>query len=99
ISEMKTTALPLRVGLIGAVVTDENFRGRGIAPKAVALAVEWAKNQGAALTVLWGSEHELYGKLGFTPCGKQVRVPLSAMRGSGATQKIQTGWNPAIFSA
>jgi predicted N-acetyltransferase YhbS len=85
------------VGLIGAVATDEAYRGRGIAKSLVSLAADWAQNRGAALAVLWGSEHELYAKIGFHPCGQQVRVALSAMN-SNKTSPIQQGWNPALFN-
>jgi predicted N-acetyltransferase YhbS len=84
------------VGLIGAVATDEAYRGRGIAKSLVSLAADWAQNRGAALAVLWGSEHELYAKIGFHPCGQQVRVALTAMNRDKNTG-IQQGWNPALF--
>jgi GNAT superfamily N-acetyltransferase len=98
ITEMKASAFAMKVALIGAVATDSEYRGRGIATQLVSLATEWAQGQGAALAVLWGSEHELYRKIGFHPCGRQVRVSVSAMRSSSTQSSIQTGWNPAIFS-
>jgi predicted N-acetyltransferase YhbS len=98
ISEMKATAFPMKVALIGAVATDSEYRGRGIATQLVSLATEWAEWQGASVAVLWGSEHELYRKIGFHPCGRQVRVSVSAMNSSAKKSSLQTGWNPAIFS-
>jgi predicted N-acetyltransferase YhbS len=86
------------VGLIGAVATDKEYRGRGIAKRLVSLAADWAQNRGAPLAVLWGSEHELYAKIGFHPCGRQVRVPLAGLIRGTPTQ-IQEGWNPALFRA
>jgi predicted N-acetyltransferase YhbS len=84
------------VGLIGAVATDEAYRGRGIAKSLVSLATDWAQNRGASLAVLWGAEHELYAKIGFHPCGQQVRVALAGMNREQVSA-IQEGWNPALF--
>jgi predicted N-acetyltransferase YhbS len=96
-AEITAPASVISVGLIGAVATDEKYRGRGIAKKLVSLATDWAQNRGAVMAALWGSEHELYAKIGFMPCGRQVRVALSAMRGALPTEKVHTEWNPAIF--
>jgi GNAT superfamily N-acetyltransferase len=98
ITEAKANAFPMKTALIGAVSTDAEYRGRGIATQLVSLATEWAQTQGAALAVLWGSEHELYRKIGFHPCGRQVRVAISAMRSSRPLSTIQSGWNPALFA-
>ena len=99
IADLKANAFPMKVALIGAVATDGQYRGRGIATQLVSLATEWAQGQGAAVAVLWGSEHELYRKIGFYPCGRQVRVAISAMKSSKSKGPIiHTGWNPALFT-
>jgi predicted N-acetyltransferase YhbS len=105
IADVHGTLQTFSAGLIGAVATDEKYRGRGIAKKLVALATDWAANRGAALAALWGSEHALYAKIGFFPGGIQMRVPLSSFHVSGnasgnqasSTETFHTGWNPAIF--
>jgi len=84
------------IAIVGAVATDEAWRGRGLASKTVSLALEWAVGKRAALAVLWGSEHSLYGKLGFLLRGKQVRVPLAGFQGLGSVA-VQTGWTDALF--
>jgi len=64
------------------------------------MAVQWATQRGAALALLWGSEHELYAKLGFVPCGTQATIPLSSLTDSGTSGSgVSTGWVPGIFAA
>ena len=89
----------LKVGLIGAVVTDEGWRGRGLASQLVSLGEQWAETRSCALIVLWGSEHSLYQKLGFELCGSQVRMALSEIDFSEAAgiREIKVGWDPVIF--
>ncbi len=57
------------------------------------------------MAVLWGSEAELYGRLGFEVCGIQLVIPLasfdlshdSSQRRAG-NLSIQEGWTPALFA-
>lgn len=67
----------LPVGVIGAVATDSAFRGKGLASKMVETWVSEGQRAGLSAIFLWGSEVELYQRLGFELCGEQVRVPLS----------------------
>jgi GNAT superfamily N-acetyltransferase len=91
---------PLTAALIGAVATAPDYRGRGLATQLVSLAVQWAGERGAAFAMLWGSEHQLYSKIGFAPCGTQATLPLSTLVGGAATErKISTGWTPGLMGA
>lgn len=110
--KLKTTQenKTLEVGVIGAVATHSEWRGRGLASSLVQHAVHLAKEGGADLIVLWGSEHSLYQKLGFELCGRQMRCRLDTLTLMPATKarqskqndpkalKIIKGWSPEIFS-
>ena len=99
IAHLKTPGLDLPIALIGAVATDEQWRGKGLASQLVELACDWARENRAALVMLWGSEHELYRKLGFELCGQQIRVPLGALQlPKSSSGLVQEGWAPGIFS-
>lgn len=90
----------LPIGMIGAVATHESWRGRSLATQLVSYLVDHAKKQGAAITMLWGSEHSLYEKLGFQLCGTQVRIPLMTLdlgQGPAPGARIGMGWNPALL--
>lgn len=85
------------VCLIGAVATASSHRGQGLASQAVQFAVQWAEERGAVLSLLWGSEHSLYRKLGFEPCGEQILLPLSTFNTEGFGADVSEGWQPGIF--
>src|SRR5690606_13784419 len=74
--EAALVAVRVPMGIIGAVATTPDFRGKGLATQAVAAALGWLEGQGALFQVLWGAEHDLYRRLGFELCGEQMRVPL-----------------------
>ncbi len=86
----------LLAGLVGAVVTEPEFRGQGLASQLVEQAVGWARARGALAVFLWGSEHSLYQRLGFELCGTQNLVPLSQLN-LGKPRAVHTGWNPGLF--
>jgi hypothetical protein len=83
------------VALIGAVATDEAYRGHGFASELVTVATQWAVTRGAAVAFLWGSEHALYQRLGFELCGSQILVPLLNIK--APEYPCHTGWNPSLM--
>ncbi|MBL7716890.1 MAG: GNAT family N-acetyltransferase [Bdellovibrionales bacterium] len=90
------------IGLIGAVATHDENRGKGLASALVEAAVDWGETQNLGGLVLWGSEHSLYGRFGFNLMGHQRRVPLSAAlaRATGSNLgalEIKNGFVPEIF--
>jgi GNAT superfamily N-acetyltransferase len=88
-----------RVALVGAVATDERYRGMGLASSMVKYACEWAGSHGASFVMLWGSEHDLYRRIGFELSGAQVRVPLEALEfPRPALGNLVRGWTPALFA-
>ena len=99
-AQMKTPRGVVPVALIGAVVTDPEWRGHGFASKTVALALQWAREHNVSIALLWGSEHSLYKKLGFELCGKQMDIPLAELSlplPGPFPNPVLTGWNLGIF--
>lgn len=95
----------VKVAIIGAVASHPELRGKGVASQLVSVACQWAKGQGAALVALWGSEHELYRRIGFELVGSQLRVPLRdlvegdvASYSTAHAGEIHSGWAPGIFN-
>jgi GNAT superfamily N-acetyltransferase len=90
----------LPVALIGAVATDERYRGAGLASSLVSLAVEWAESRNASVVLLWGSEHSLYRRLGFELCGEQILIPLDQIPiAEKPATLVCSGWDESIFHA
>lgn len=102
LSELRVPAGNLPVALIGAVATAPTHRGRGLATRAVSLAIEWARERGAALALLWGSESAMYERLGFELCGMQVRAPLLSLdlgpKPDFGALVLGRGWVPSLMS-
>lgn len=99
IARLKTANGPLPVALIGAVATDPSARGQGLASRLISEAIEQARREGAAMILLWGSEHSLYARFGFELCGTQVRVALAELSAPRVGAAVRTGWNPSILSS
>lgn len=113
LSKLKTARGALPIGIVGAVASEKEFRGRGLASRAVESALDWLRNRGARLAVLWGSEHRMYQRLGFELCGMQGRIPLSEIHGirkiggkglgkkglvgGGLGEGLGEGWTSGLF--
>lgn len=96
--DLKTPIGILPVAIIGAVATHPEWRGLGLASDLVDFLTNEAKKKGAALCLLWGSNHELYRRLDFELCGIQVVSPLSNLDLSTSTvETIKRGWNFFLF--
>lgn len=101
VARLKTSQGELRVGILGAVATHPDWRGRGVASSVVDRLVDWLDEKKVAGTALWGSEQRFYSKWGFVPSGRQWQIPLAKLllspSESGAHEAISVGWNPALF--
>jgi GNAT superfamily N-acetyltransferase len=88
------------IAVIGGVVTHPEWRGLGLASQLVGQLVHWAVTHKACLAFLWGSEYQLYQRLGFELCGRQMRVPLDQLVRvrKGAGLKVHRGWDARLFS-
>lgn len=97
-AELKTLAEgKIRVGLLGGVVTDPAFQGRGIASILVNHALQSALQRHAAVVLLWGSQHALYRKAGFELCGEQIRLPLKNLSLDEKPILMKEAYGPQIF--
>ena len=96
LAQLKAPHGSITVALLGAVATDEKWRGKGLASQLVSFAVQWAEQRGATAILLWGSEYDLYRKLGFELCGVQYRVPLTGLSLPACELEVGQAWQPAI---
>ncbi|MCC7442661.1 MAG: GNAT family N-acetyltransferase [Bdellovibrionales bacterium] len=97
---IRGAAAPLQVGVIGAVATHPDHRGRGLASAAVASALQWLDIERVGVTLLWGSEHELYRRMGFELCGEQRRAELVRLvdpKDQAKDLKIHEGWSDRLW--
>lgn len=86
------------VTLIGGVCTLPEYRGFGLATRLVEELLQGAKENGSVFSVLWGSEHELYGRIGFELFGEQWRIPLATISNDKpASVSVQTGFTEGLF--
>jgi len=75
--EMQTSRGIERIALIGAVATEEQYRGRGFSSFLLQEALRKIDASGCTWSLLWGSEHDFYGKQGFQLQGTQWRFLIS----------------------
>lgn len=68
----------LRIGLVGSVVTDPDWRGRGLASRALDAACERLREQGCALALLWADEPGFYERRGWRALGHEVDFAVPA---------------------
>jgi len=90
----------LKVALLGGVGTKRTHGGQGLVKKQIDCCMEWAKNQGAEMVLLWASNPTLYEKFGFQLCGMQSRVLLKEIIKDITTDEtvtIKTGMNLKLF--
>ena len=87
------------IAVVGCVVTDAEYRGQGLASRAVTELLAEATSGGAAIAVLFGSEASLYSRLGFRYAGVQERVGLDTLSlpQSRGFPEVQRGWKPNLF--
>jgi predicted N-acetyltransferase YhbS len=76
------------VGGIGAVATDDKYRGQGLMSDLLDYSTEWMRTHGMPVSILWG-DHIRYARFGWAGCGRQIRfginersaaVPLAKLR-------------------
>ena len=80
----------IRTGLIGAVATDPEARGRGLASHLLSEVITWCRTQELDSAMLWSQRWGFYERLGFRPAGRQEEVLLRAQPGS-----VDPGIRPA----
>jgi hypothetical protein len=98
--EMKADTGLVPIALIGAVATAENHRGKGLSTTLLKEALRRIDEKKCLWSLLWGSEHEFYGKLGFTLCGSQARAPIAKLTPTPSlalSSAVQGGLTEEIF--
>lgn len=78
-----------RVGLVGNVATDPEFRGRGLMHTMFKEIRVAAQEQGLTGLVLWSDLQEFYQKLGFRSCGRERRYVFEAPQLERRSQGIR----------
>ncbi len=66
----------LRVGLIGSVATDPQYRGRGLASKVLAKAERELAADGCVLALLWADDAAFYERRGWQEVGSEIDFEL-----------------------
>jgi GNAT superfamily N-acetyltransferase len=66
----------LRIGLIGAVSTDEAQRGRGLASAVLERAEAELSSRGCAFSILWADDASFYHKRGYRQIGAETDYAL-----------------------
>lgn len=69
---VKTPIVIFKVGAIGSVVTDSQYRGHGFSTKILEDCLIEAKRQGCDFAVLWTQLHDFYRRLNFELTGSEI---------------------------
>ena len=80
----------IRAGLIGAVATDPEARGQGLASHLLSEILTWCRAQKLDSAMLWAERWSFYERLGFQQAGRQEEMLLRAQPGS-----VDPGIRPA----
>lgn len=86
------------VAIVGAVATDESWRGKGVASSLVAQLLSRIEKRGLAGIFLWSGQREFYSRLGFDVYGDQARVALAELPAFRSEEmSFGTGWVPSLM--
>lgn len=66
---LQTPQLMLKVGAIGSVITDPQFRGHGYSRQVIQECLDEAQKQDCDFAILWSDLHDFYRKMGFELAG------------------------------
>ncbi len=71
---IKSPHIIYKVGAIGSVVTDEEFRNQGLSHKILAECLNLAKQQNCDISILWTNLYDFYRKLNFELGGYEISL-------------------------
>lgn len=66
---VKTPHIIFKLGAIGSVITDPNYRQQGYSRKNIENCIELARTQDCDMVILWTDQFDYYRKLGFELAG------------------------------
>ena len=98
---LKVPGATVPAAFIGGVATDSTHRGQGHSTRLLKEALTRIDATPAEWTILWGSEHEFYARLGFSPSGTQARALIADLSVSPRDLNLQapkSGLTEAIFA-
>lgn len=95
----------LRIGLIGSVSTDPEFRSRGLATQLLGAAEDALREKGCVLSMLWADDPRFYFERGYRPVGwecdfevpSQARAQLPAADGVRPALEYDRGAIHALY--
>ncbi len=61
-----------KVAMIGSVVTESEYREKGLSSKILEDCIEQARASGCEFAILWSDKYDFYKKFGFTLAGTEV---------------------------
>ncbi len=87
------------IAMIGAVATDEKFRGQGLSSKILEKLCQLSEEHQCDWTILWGAEHDFYRRFGFELQGDQFQGALQDLENlpENTIPRIKRGWDQRIF--
>jgi predicted N-acetyltransferase YhbS len=71
-----TPMAQLKLGVVGAVATDQQFRGQGLSTQVLKDIEQAALAKGLEGLILWSDQTEFYAKSGYAPVGRQIICSL-----------------------
>jgi len=92
---VKTRRGLFKIGCIGSVVTDENYRNQGHSQAVMQDCLEAVKQQGCDFAMLWTNLYDFYRKFGFEIAGTEVSLQIGEgfQANHGKTFRIVEGPN------
>lgn len=83
---VKSPHIIYKVGAIGSVVTDEEFRNQGLSHKILNESLNLARQQNCDISILWTNLYDFYRQLGFELGGYEISLSFERSMPFDSTQ-------------
>jgi len=83
---VKSPHLIYKIGAIGSVITDEEYRNQGLSHKILNESLSLAKQQNCDVAILWTNLYDFYRKLGFELGGYEISLTFERQMAYDYTQ-------------